>query len=98
MRHTGYVSNIRHLTDVSHCKLHQHLSCNLEIKCQQVAIALGAWPGGVTNALPDRLEQPGKEADGHHRAHSPDRSASPEPHHPAAKPAAPAGAAHAARL
>jgi hypothetical protein len=29
----GCTSNIRHLTDVSHCNLHQHLSCNREIKC-----------------------------------------------------------------
>ena len=26
--------NIGHLTDVSHCKLHQYLCCNREIKCQ----------------------------------------------------------------
>ncbi len=26
-------SNIRHLTDVSHCNLHQHLCCNREINC-----------------------------------------------------------------
>jgi hypothetical protein len=25
--------NIGHLTDVSHCKLHQYLCCNYEIKC-----------------------------------------------------------------
>ena len=27
--------NIGHLTDVSHCKLHQYLCCNREIKCQR---------------------------------------------------------------
>jgi hypothetical protein len=27
--------NIRHLTDVSHCKLHEYLCCNREIKCQK---------------------------------------------------------------
>jgi hypothetical protein len=38
----GAASNIRHLTDVSHCKLHQHLCCNPEIKCQAVVISPGA--------------------------------------------------------
>jgi len=27
-------ANIGQLTDVSHCKLHQHLYCNSKIECQ----------------------------------------------------------------
>src|SRR5262249_38170894 len=36
--------NIRHLTDVSHCKLHQYLCCNSKVKCQQVDTDLPGWP------------------------------------------------------
>src|SRR5215831_6553436 len=36
--------NIRHLTDVSHCKLHQYLCCNHEIKCQHRSHR--GWPQG----------------------------------------------------
>jgi len=43
----GDVLNIRHLTDVSHCKLHQYLCCNREIKCQQTWTGSPrGWPRG----------------------------------------------------
>ena len=45
--------NIGHLTDVSHCKLHQYLYCNHEIKYQQRS--LRGWPRRVTWPSPDRL-------------------------------------------
>src|SRR5215467_15982487 len=69
-------SNIRHLTDVSHCNLHQHLCCNREIKCLgRLRSSPRGRPGRVRSALPDRLAQPGKEADEHHGADPPDHAA-----------------------
>jgi len=44
--------NIGQLTDVSHCKLHQYLCCNYEIKCQT---DLPGWPCRVTWLSPDRF-------------------------------------------
>src|SRR6266700_7390039 len=37
------------------------------------------WPGRVRSALPDRLEQPGKEADEYHGADPPDHAAPTNP-------------------
>ena len=48
--------NIGHLTDVSHCKLHQYLCCNREIKCQQsLHGSPQGWPRRATWLSPDRL-------------------------------------------
>src|SRR5215467_15056398 len=68
-------SNIRHLTDVSHCKLHQHLCCNREIKCLgRLRSPPRGWPGRVRSTLLDRLARLGKEADEHHGADTPDHA------------------------
>ena len=45
--------NIGQLTDVSHCKLHQYLCCNHEIKYQHRSHR--GWPRRVTWLSPDRL-------------------------------------------
>jgi hypothetical protein len=45
--------NIGQLTDVSHCKLHQYLCCNYEIKYQHRSHR--GWPHRVTWLSPDRL-------------------------------------------
>jgi len=53
------VPKIRQLTDVSHCKLHQHLCCN-----RKIGSSLTGSPGLAAQSepcRPDRLPQPGKE-------------------------------------
>src|SRR6266446_9982267 len=47
---------IRQLTDVSHCKLQHHLSCNRHRALQEGARTSQEQSRRVTSALPDQLE------------------------------------------
>ena len=88
-------SNIRHLTDVSHCNLHQHLCCNREINYLGRLDPSPGLAGQSEKRSAGPLAQPGKEPDEYHGADPPSHAAptntSDRPHRPerAAEAAAP---------